>query len=90
MPTRNEAVLMMTSLYLTEGLRRTLLELVQAKGDEGLNWLRDFEDELVRDAKGSGVDGVPIEDEAAIMRGAIEFLGFIFDDIRREIADKTK
>jgi hypothetical protein len=51
MPTRNEAVLMMTCLYLREGLRRTLLELVQAKGDEGLNWLRDFEDELVRDTR---------------------------------------
>jgi hypothetical protein len=90
MPTRNEAILMMASLYLKEGLRRTLLELVQAKGDEGLNWLRNFEDELVRDAKCSGVDGVPIEDEAAIMRGALEFLGFIFDGVRREIADKTK
>ena len=81
----------MAAMYLQEGLRRALIELVQLKGDAGLAWLTDFREELLRDAKNvTGVDGVPIEDEAAIMRFAVNFLEFALDGIRREIDQKPK
>jgi hypothetical protein len=41
----------MAALFLQEGLRRALIELVRSKGDTGLAWLTDFQNELVRDAK---------------------------------------
>jgi hypothetical protein len=90
MPTNNEAALILSSLFITEGLKRSLLELVRLKGDDGLAWLTEFQGELVRDSKCSGVDGVPIEDEATIMRNALQMLDFVFDGIRREIGQKPE
>jgi hypothetical protein len=79
----------MAALFLQEGLRRALIELVRSKGDTGLAWLTDFQNELVRDAKSaSGVDGLPIEDEAEIMSIALNYLDFVFDGIRREITEE--
>ena len=36
----------------------------------------------------SGVDGLPIEDEAEIMSIALNYLDFVFDGIRREITEE--
>ena len=90
MPTNNEAAMLLLTLYVREGLRRSLLELVQLKGDEGLTWLTEFQNELVRDSKCSGVNGVPIEDEALIMTNALKLLDSFFDGVRREITQKPK
>ena len=90
MPTNGEAAVILSSLFLTEGLRRSLLELVRLKGDDGLAWLAKFQNDLVRDSKCSGADGVPIQDEAMIMGTALQMLGFVFDGIRREIGQKPK
>jgi hypothetical protein len=89
MPHNRGPGMTMAALYLQEGLRRALIELVRSKGDAGLAWLTDFQNELVRDAKcTSGVDGLPIEDEAEIMKIAINYLEFVFDGIRREITEQ--
>jgi hypothetical protein len=89
-PNHRAAVMAMVTLYVQEGLRRSLLELARLKDDAGLPWLAEFQNELVRDAKCSGVDGIPIEDEVAIMREALGMLDFIFDGIRREFAQEPK
>ena len=89
MPNNRGPGMTMAALFLQEGLRRALIELVRLKGDAGLAWLTDFQNELVREAKStSGVDGLPIEDEGAVMNIAINYLEFVFDGIRREITEE--
>ena len=90
MPTHDDAAMILASLFLKEGMRRSLLEVVQSKGDDGLAWLTEFHKQLVRDLKCSAVSGVPLEDEALIMRNALKVLDFVFDGIRREIVQKPK
>jgi hypothetical protein len=77
-------------LVLQEALRSSLIHLVEIKGQDGLAWLSEFQDELVRSAKNMVGEGFAMEDEIKLIDGSIQYLNFIFDGVRREIADKTK
>jgi hypothetical protein len=87
---KQKGLLAIMLLVTQDALRRTLIELTHLKGENGLRWLSEFEAQLVRDAKDTVTEGVAMEDEVAQIDGAIQYLQFLFDGARREIAEKSK
>jgi hypothetical protein len=85
--TPRELAMGMSLLVLQEALRQTLIMLAETKGDQALPWLSEFEDQLIRDAKGTVTEGISIDHEAPLIDGTIDYLKFVFDGVRRNIAD---
>ena len=84
--TRRERAMGLWVLALQSALRETLLMLADTKGDQALPWLSEFEDQLIRDAKGTVTEGIPVDDETGLVDSAIDMLKFVFDGVRRDIA----
>ena len=83
-------VMGMCLLVTQDALTRCLGQPSKTKGDQRSEWLLEFENELVRDAKDIVTEGVPMNDELVLVESAIKYLKFIFDGARREIAEKSK
>jgi hypothetical protein len=73
-------------IVLQGALRESLIMLAESKGDEALSWLSEFEDQLIRDAKGTVTEGISVNHEVALIDDAINILKFVFDGVRRRIA----
>jgi hypothetical protein len=86
--TPRELAMGMWLLVLRDALERSLIMLAESKGDKALTWLSEFENQLIRDAKGTVTEGVAIDREVALIDSAIDFLKFVFDSVRRQIASK--
>jgi hypothetical protein len=72
---------------LRQTLERSLALLAEARG---LDWLSEFESELVQDIKNTDIGGVPMTSETVMVERAIQFLNSIFDGARRQIAEESE
>lgn len=71
-------------------LRTTLETLAEVHGSKGGPWLDELEKRLIRDAKGTIGEGIPIQDEAAGIGLGIDVLQAILDVVRENLAAKGK
>lgn len=74
-------------LVAQDALTRCLVQLGKTKGDD---WLSEFENELVRGAKGIVTEGIPMNNEIILVENAIQMLNLIFDRARRQIAEESE
>ena len=70
---------------LRQTLERSLVLLAESRG---LDWLSEFEDQLIKDIKGTVFEGVPIDTEVATIEGVIETLKLVFENARRRTIAK--
>lgn len=70
---------------LRNTLERSLVMLAESRG---LDWLSEFENQLIRDIKGTVMEGVPIDTEVATIDGVIKALEFVFENVRRRTIAK--
>jgi hypothetical protein len=69
---------------------RTLVELHQRKGNDGDQWLSDFEAQLIREANDLVPEGIGIEDKIAGHENAITYIKYLFSGARRKITEKSE
>jgi hypothetical protein len=83
--TPRELDLGMWLYMLRQTLERSLALLAESRG---LDWLSEFEDQLIKDIKGAVFEGVPIDTEVATIEGVIETLKLCFENARRRTIAK--
>jgi hypothetical protein len=70
---------------LRQTLERSLALLAEARG---LDWLSEFENQLIKDIKGAVFEGVSIDTEVATINSVIEMLELVFENARRRTITK--
>jgi hypothetical protein len=78
-PNAGELTLRMWMYILRQTLERSLALLAESRG---LDWLSEFENQLIKDIKGAVFEGVPIDTEVATIESVIETLKLVFENAR--------
>jgi len=73
---------------LGTALRTTLEALAKRHGNQAGPWLDDMESILIREAKGTIAEGLPIEVDAASVKLGIDILQMQLDIVRRNLIAK--
>lgn len=73
------------SLICAQALAKTLIELGPANGDNPAEWLDSLEKSLLRDAKGTRIEGIPIEQEADALQYGVDMLEGALKYARRKL-----
>ncbi|PWJ81473.1 hypothetical protein C7441_1104 [Pseudaminobacter salicylatoxidans] len=71
------------NLISLHALRTVIEEMVEQRGGIG-PWYDELEQELIRDAKGTIAEGVPIETEAGALKLGIDVLQMTLDVVRHK------
>jgi hypothetical protein len=88
---KNAASLAISLNALQEALRRSFRRSCKTEDVSAeLKWFSELEADLIHRAKHTVTEGVAMTDEVIIIDQVIDYLRFVFDGIRRDVANKTE